>query len=172
MADESLAARVFQSRPPSSPQLPPRDALLEMLRPGMLASGNPAAAAIGDPLTEGFPTGQAGLYDRLAMLARYFGNALPFRGGMVISRAPNVPPMGGGTRRALPSRPGGLVRQRDVEVPEAAVTGWWGAQSRTPGLSNYELQLAAEHGIPPSEALEWWRLGGPRQTPPVGIPRR
>jgi hypothetical protein len=156
---------------PVSPQLPPRDALLEMLRPGMIASGNPAAAATGDPLTEGFPTGQAGLYDRLAMLARYFGNALPFRGGMVVSGAPNVPPMGG-MSRALTARPGALARQRDVEVPEAAVRGYWGTQSRTPGLSNYELQLAAEHGIPPSEALEWWRLGGPRQTPPVGIPRR
>jgi hypothetical protein len=64
------------------PPLPPRDALLEMLRPGMVASGNPAAVATGDPLTEGFPTGQAGLYDRLAMLAQYFGNALPFRGGV------------------------------------------------------------------------------------------
>jgi hypothetical protein len=82
MADESFAARVFPSRPPAPPPLPPRDAFLEMLRPGMLASGNPAAAAMGDPRTEGFPTGQAGLYDRLAMLAQYFGNALPFRGGL------------------------------------------------------------------------------------------
>jgi hypothetical protein len=170
MADESYARRVFAERSSSPPPLPPRDAFLEALRPGM--GGLPVGAVMADPRTEGFPTGQASLYDRLAMLAQYFGNALPFRGGMVISGAPKVPQMGGGTSRALPSRPGGLAQQRDVEVPEAAVKGWWGAQSRTPGLSNYELQLAAEHGIPPSEALEWWRLGGPRQTPPVGIPRR
>jgi hypothetical protein len=89
MADESsYAARVFPARPQSPSLLPPRDALLEMLRPGMLASGNPAAAATGDPLTEGFPTGQAGLYDRLAMLAQYFGNALPFRGAINFRETP------------------------------------------------------------------------------------
>jgi hypothetical protein len=134
-----------RAAPPSPSPLPPRDAFLEMLRPGMLASGNPAAAATGDPLTEGFPTGQAGLYDRLAMLAQYFGNALPFRGAMR-GVDPAAETLVGYGRRMMPS----LYRIFD-KLPDIQVRR--GAELPKGEVGRYTPQPRPRPYQPPPEGL-------------------
>lgn len=127
MADEggNYARRVFATPPERQ-----RDPFLEAIYPGLAASGNPAALTYAPGGAEGPPTGTASAWDRLGMLASYFGNALPGRGGITFGTSP-------GFRGFLAALPGQYTREGSPLQGRPRYTG----QGRvTPGQSPPALE--------------------------------